>query len=292
MTLLNPATRSTLLLMAGAVMISFSGVWVKLADVGPTTAGFYRTFLGGLVLMAVVGLRRERLWHGPAPLAWAALAGVFFALDLTFWHRSVHLVGPGLSTILANFQVFCLAGVGAWFLGETVGPRLLAAIILAMAGLFLLVGLHHGWPGHDQAWGVAHGLLTALCYSAYILTLRKLQSLDRRPSALASLAVVSLVTAAIMVVEAPLQGESLIIPDAGSWLVLAAYGICGQVLGWVLITSGLTGVAASRAGLILLLQPTLSFIWDIIIFHRPTDALAWLGAGMTLVAIYLGSLRR
>ncbi|CAO0819763.1 hypothetical protein DFAR_1110033 [Desulfarculales bacterium] len=43
---------------------------------------------------------------------------VFFALELTFWHRSIHLLGSGLATILAEFQVFFLAGFGALFFGE------------------------------------------------------------------------------------------------------------------------------------------------------------------------------
>ena len=39
-------------------------------------------------------------------------AGVFFSLDLWFWHRSIIYIGPGLSTLLANFQVFILMLVG------------------------------------------------------------------------------------------------------------------------------------------------------------------------------------
>ena len=57
---------------------------------------------------------------------------------------------------------------------------------------------------------------------------------------------------------------------------------------WVLISSGLPGLAASRAGLLLLLQPTLAFVWDLVLFARPTSPIELLGAVMTLVAIYLG----
>ena len=51
-------------------------------------------------------------------------------------------------------------------------------------------------------------------------------------------------------------------------------------------------VEASRAGLILLLQPTLAFIWDVLFFARPTGVVDALGAGLALTAIYIGGTRR
>jgi drug/metabolite transporter (DMT)-like permease len=41
--------------------------------------------------------------------------------------------------------------------------------------------------------------------------------------------------------------------------------------------------------LILLLQPSLAFVWDVVLFDRPTQATEVLGAVLALVAIYLGA---
>ena len=60
-----------------------------------------------------------------------------FAADLWLWHRSILLVGPGLSTLLANTQVFFMALAGVWFYRERIGPRFVAGITLAFAGLWL-----------------------------------------------------------------------------------------------------------------------------------------------------------
>jgi drug/metabolite transporter (DMT)-like permease len=278
--------------MFGASMISFSAVFVKLAHVGPTMAGFYRVFFGGALLVAMVLIQRKRLWHGPRPFALAVAAGVFFALDLSFWHRSIHILGPGLSTILSNFQVFFMAGMGALLLGERLGPRLILGIPLAMAGLYLLVGLNFASLGEDYQRGVIFGLLTALCYGCYILTLRQLQSRADAPGRTASLTVVSLVTALVMGLEGWFQGESFVIPDAQSWAALVAYGLAGQVLGWVIIARGLPRISASLAGLLLLLQPTLAFVWDILFFAKPVDTAQGLGAALALAGIYLGATAR
>lgn len=105
-------------LLTGAVMISFSAVFVKLVSVSPATSAFYRMFFGGLILLGIVWWRKERVNLKASALAMLCVVAVFFALDLTFWHRSILYVGPGLATLLANFQVFVLAAVGVLVFGD------------------------------------------------------------------------------------------------------------------------------------------------------------------------------
>jgi drug/metabolite transporter (DMT)-like permease len=45
------------------------------------------------------------------------------------------------------------------------------------------------------------------------------------------------------------------------------------------------------SGFILLLQPALAFVWDVLLFQRPTSLVNWAGVFIVLVAIYLGSVR-
>ena len=48
-------------------------------------------------------------------------------------------------------------------------------------------------------------------------------------------------------------------------------------------------MSAARVGLILLLQPTLSYVWDVWFFHHPMTSTQIVGAVLALIAIYLGS---
>ena len=89
-----------------------------------------------------------------------------------------------------------------------------------------------------------------------------------------------------------LEGESFVIPDSKTWISLIAYGFVGQVLGWVLISRGIAKVDASRVGLVLLLQPSLSFIWDILFFKRPAGLIEILGCIIAITAIYMGSVTK
>ena len=49
-----------------------------------------------------------------------AAAGILFAADLFCWHQSIYFVGPGLSTLLGNFQVFLVALAGFILFSEKI----------------------------------------------------------------------------------------------------------------------------------------------------------------------------
>ncbi len=272
----------------GAVLISFSAVFVKLANVGPTVTGFYRMLFGGILLVIILLTRRECVWSGRRPFLLSLICGLVFALDLTLWHRSIHYVGPGLATILANFQVFFLAAFGVILLREKFEWKLTISILLAVVGLFLMVDIDFGNAEESYRMGVMLGLATATTYATFLLIFRKLQSEAGSRSSFPAIAVISLSAAAIMAPVAAIQGESFGIPDSTSMLVLVSYGLVGQVLGWVFISWGVPKIESSRVGLILLLQPTLAFIWDTLFFARVTTAIEILGGLIALGAIYLG----
>ena len=278
-------------LLSGAVMISFSAVFVKLSNVEPTVSAFYRMFFGGLLLGIIVLVLRKESWVGWRPLGLMFACSGFFALDLIVWHRSINYVGPGLATILANFQVFFLAAFGVIVYKERLTFRFLISVLLGLLGLILIVGPEWSDLGTVYRIGVLFGLMTALAYSFFLLILRELQSRWSTLSPLFTMAIISLATALLLASQTGMEKASFQIPDRKTWGCLVAYGVMGQVLGWVLITKGISKVDASRVGLILLLQPSLSFVWDILFFSRPTGLIEILGALLAITAIYSGSIR-
>ncbi|MGE4292466.1 MAG: DMT family transporter [Desulfovibrio sp.] len=289
-------------LLLGAVMISFSAVFVKLAHVSGDSAGFYRMFLGALGLLSVLAARAA-LDRGPVLprgrdlwrlLAGAALCGVFFALDIACWHSAIHVLGPGLATIIGNFQAVLVAAFAYFVQGERRGRRFYLAAPLALAGLWLMVGPQWNARGADYRFGVLLALSTAVFYTAYLLTLKRTLTPERvgRVDSMAVVFVISVSTALCMAALMLLRGESFAVPGTRDWLVLGAYGLFGQVLGWVLVSRGLALVGAAVAGLLLLLQPALSYLWDVLFFARPVSVLELSGAGVALLAIYLGATAR
>ncbi len=283
-------TNSPVLCMAmGAVLISFSGVWVKVAQVTPTISAFYRVLFGGIFLFTAAVLKGELQWKGLKHLFKGIVCGLIFALDLICWHTSIQYVGPGLATILGNFQVFLITAAGVIVLNETLQLKFILSLPLAVVGLFLIVGIHWDEFGGGYTIGIFLGLLTAVCYTGFLLLLRHLQSDQKDESVFYVIMLVSFIAALFLGAEALRSDAAFVIPDLQTGLALTALGLFSQAIGWILITNALPRIQASLAGMLLLLQPALAFGWDVISFHRETDLVNWAGVAVVLAAIYMGT---
>lgn len=279
------------MMIGGGAFISTTSVLVKFAHVPPTVSAFWRMLFGGVILsLALKALRqwramrlRDALWMLPPALA--------FATDLFFWHRSILDVGPGLATLLGNLQVFMMALAGVLLHREKLSWQFLLGLALAFGGLWLLIGQDWSKATHDYQIGVLFGVFTAFCYAAYMLSFRHAQ---RERSTLASsqlLATMSLLCAGVLAILCAAGGERFAIPDTQSLLALVALGLVGQCLGWVLISRAMPQLPTSLVGLLLLLQPVLAFLMDVVLFHRVTRPIEWVGLALSLCGIFVGSMR-
>ncbi|HEY0179962.1 MAG TPA: DMT family transporter, partial [Dokdonella sp.] len=279
-------------MIVGAAAISTTSLFVKVAGVGPTVSAFYRMAFGGLMLLAgLVALGRWRHVRR-ADLGWLLLPALAFAVDLIVWHRSILYVGPGLATLLGNFQVFLMALAGFVLYRERLGARFLLGLALALVGLYLLVGLDWAQVGARYRLGVVLGFATGVAYAVFMLSLRHAQRAGHVRLAPAQLlCVCSLLSALVLGAAAGFGGERLVIPDPRSAAALIGLAFFGQVFGWVLLTRAMPRLPASLIGLLLLLQPALSFVFDVVLFARPTRATDWIGVALSLLGIFVGSYR-
>ncbi|OOZ37167.1 DMT family transporter [Solemya velesiana gill symbiont] len=277
---------------AGATLISFSPVFVTVADVPAEASAFYRMFFGSLVMMGWLLLRHQRFQLSRGLWWILVLAGVFFSIDLACWHKSILIVGPGLSTLLANFQVFIMPLAGLWLFAESLHVRFFFGAALAMLGLWFQVGM--GWQGFSGEYqlGIVLGLIIAVAYSGYMISLRKVQGMEARRLPFENLTVASVICAMVLALLLLAQEQSFAIPNTKSLLALLAYGLFCQVVGWLLITSAIPRLKAMTVGLMLLLQPTLSWVWDMLFFGRVLSSLEAVGVALTLMGIYFGVTNR
>ncbi|MBI9075019.1 MAG: DMT family transporter [Desulfatibacillum sp.] len=292
---LSPELASMAKVFSGGVIISFSPVLFKISGASPTAGSFGRTIFGGIFLLILALIRKEkpfRALRGKGVLPLLSLCGILFCLDLEFWHVCIGYVGPGLATIITNFQAVILAVFGVILFKERVTPFLAISIIMAFVGLWFLVGVDVSALPRSMVIGVAWGLGAALWYSLYILAVRNSLGRMGKLPAVTNMAWISLATAFFVGVTALTRGADFSVGGASGFLILVVYGIGPQALGWLLISSGLPGMRASVAGLIILIQPTLAFVWDIVFFDLPAGPVRIAGAVLALAAIYMGSVGR
>jgi drug/metabolite transporter (DMT)-like permease len=279
------------LVVAGAVCIAFSGILVRLADVEPSTAAFYRCAFAVPPLAALAYWERRRYGSRGTRLRMLAwVAGAFFAADLILWHHSIEKVGAGLATVLGNVQVV-LVPLTAWLLlRERPTRQVLVAVPIVLAGVVLISGvIGTGAYGDDPTLGAVFGIFTAIAYAGFLLVLRAGSNDARRSSG--ALFHATLASAIVIVPAGLLLGELdfSISWEAAGWLLVLA--LTSQVLGWLLITAALPQVPASLSSVVLTLQPVMAVVLAMILVDEDPSTVQLLGILVVVGGIVLATAR-
>lgn len=283
---------SVLMVLAGSVLIAWSGIFVRLADLPPATAAFLRCAYAVPLLVALAWWwrrsgRSDAMTRGQ--LGWAIFAGIAFGADLVLWHVAIGAVGAGLATVLGNTQVF-LFPFAAWLVWRERPTRRQAAVLPALViGIVLISGIIGADTyGDDPLLGVTTGLLTAVAYAGFLVGMRA-GSPARGGTPVNTLAVATAVAAAFSAVSGLILGDFDPTPTwpAHGWMLLLAWAC--QVLAWLLISGSLAHVRAARVSILLLVQPLTALVLGVLVLAEDPSIAQWIGAGALLLGVVLGA---
>jgi drug/metabolite transporter (DMT)-like permease len=133
--------------------------------------------------------------------------------------------------------------------------------------------------------GDGFGVVTAMFYAWYLLTVKRLRDLGA--ATLRLMAVTTTLTTAILLPVALASGEAMVPASAQGWLVLLGLAWITHAGGQGLITYALAHLPAAFSSVGLLLQPVLAaaFAWTLL--GEPLVALQVAGGAVVLAGIYL-----
>ena len=269
--------------------IAFSGIFYRFAAVPAESAALFRCLYGLPILVALGWVEHRR--QGDLPrrtILVSAIAGLFFAADLGFWHHAIEFVGAGLATVTANLQVI-VVGIVAWLaFGEKPSRATLLAVPIVLVGVVLISGVVGGDAyGTNPALGAILGLLTAAAYGGYLLAIRR-GGLDGGRVA-GPLAISTFSTAVASFVAGALIGELELAPTwpAHGWLIV--YGLTSQSLGYLLISISLPRLPAVLTSIILLSQPVATVALSMVLLDETPSVIQLLGVVLVVGGIGLAT---
>lgn len=291
-------------LFAGAIGIGFAPIFVRLSEVGPSATAFYRVLIALPFLFLATHFeprplpgnasRDQRDRRGPlntltpklnkrlSKTLWpCALAGLFFAGDLAFWHWSIKLTSVANATLLTNCApFFVMLGARALF-GERITPLLIFGLVVTAAGSSMLVGASFQ-VAQQHLLGDLLAFITAGFYGGYLLTVKYLR---RDYSTARILAWSGMVSCLALVLIAALSGETMWTNSWRGWLVLFGLGIISHLGGQGLIGWALAHLPAGFSSVGLLLQPVVAAMLAWLLLSEPLSALQTAGGLVILLGI-------
>ena len=261
------------------------GPWlVRLADVGPVAAAFWRLALA-LPFLAWLALRQQRgrAFPGWATVGAVALGGLFFAADLAAWHEGILRTKLANATLFGNFASLLFAVYGFVLVRTLPGRMQSLALLLAAGGSALLLGGSFELSPRNFS-GDLLALLAGLFYFFYLI------AIDRARRATAPFPVLAIATAAgvlpILLFSLAI-GEQVIPRD---WTPVIMLAVTSQLLGQGLLVYAMGHLSPVVVGLCFLTQPVVSAAIGWAVYEErftDSDALGALAICVALVLIRL-----
>lgn len=275
-----PALGFVALILAN-IALAFGPWFVRLADVGPVAAGFWRItlaipFLAALSLAA--GARPVRMPGGLWLLI--AVGGVAFAADLASWHLGIVRTTMANATLFGNSAILIYPLYGflvarAW---PSRGQGI--ALLLAAVGAGLLMGRSYQVDPRNLA-GDLLCIVAGILYTVYFIMMAKVRE-TMRP--LPALTLASCATALPLLVFAVLLGECV---WPGHWSALLGLALVSQVFGQGCMIYALGRMSPLIVGIALLIQPIVAGAVGWIAYGERLQGADWIGVALVAVALVL-----
>lgn len=269
-------------LIAGNAALASGPLFVRLADVGPVAAGFWRLALA-LPFLMLLAMRQGGFagLRGQPGALWLAIAGgTFFAADLAAWHIGIGMTKMANATLFGNAASLIMAAVTLVIARRLPSGAEALALLLAFAGALLLLR-SSGEQGEARLIGDLLCLLAGVLYAGYML------SMQRARGVLASWPTLALSTAAGVIpllLFALALGEQIM---PGNWGPIVALAFTSQLIGQGLIIYALPHFSALVVGLTLLTQPALAAMIGWLVYDERLTALDLTGGVMLAAALVL-----
>ncbi len=145
----------------------------------PATVVFWRCAFGALAMLATCAALGQ-LKQGAInrrQLAFAILGGIALVLNWTLLFAAYKHASIAVATVTYHVQPFMLVALGALLFGEKLTADRLGWLLLAFAGMVLIVAGQQSGGGDDYLLGVALALGAALMYAIAAAIVKQLAAL-------------------------------------------------------------------------------------------------------------------
>lgn len=277
-------------LIVGCIIFGMGSIIVAHVPVGAYAIAFWRLLVATFLFVLLARHFGQKCPRSRKTIRNALISGVFLAFDLALWHESIYAVGPGISTLLNSLQIFFLAAIGYFWFNEKQSPLQLFSLILAIIGVALIASPEFG-HNSKALWGFISGIVSGGMLAGSMVFIRKSHESER--VAIFPLMILICGGGVItLIIPALIFDFGHLYPTTWQdWGWIFIYGAVMQCFAWGLIAYSVPLLSLALTGLLLLFEPVAALVIDYFILNKPINAMQWSGAALTMLAIYLGSLK-
>ena len=246
-----------------------------------------RTLIGSLLLIAIFFIAREKLtfYKYKTQSIFLAVSGIAMGTSWIFLYEAYDEIGVSLASLAYYCGPVIVMILSPFLFGEKLTRIKVCSFLVVLVGIFLVNGT--AFENGVSVWGLACGLLSAVCYSLMVMFNKKANDITGLENSMLQLFVAFLTVAIFVGIK---QGYRMEI-DTQSIIPILVLGLLNTGIGCYFYFSSIGKLPVQTVAICGYLEPLSAVVFSVIFLKETMLPIQIIGAVLIIGGAILGEIR-
>ena len=270
------------------LLFGSNGIVASLIHLSSYEIVLLRTLIGSLLLIAIFFIAREKLtfYNYKTQSIFLAVSGLAMGTSWIFLYEAYDEIGVSLASLAYYCGPVIVMILSPFLFGEKLTRIKVCSFIVVLVGIFLVNGT--AFENGVSVWGLACGLLSAVCYSLMVMFNKKAKDITGLENSMLQLFVAFLTVAIFVGIK---QGYRMEI-DTQSIIPILVLGLLNTGIGCYFYFSSIGKLPVQTVAICGYLEPLSAVVFSVIFLKETMLPIQIIGAVLIIGGAMLGEYRK
>ena len=270
------------------LLFGSNGIVASLIHLSSYEIVLLRTLIGSLLLIAIFFIAREKLtfYKYKTQSIFLAVSGIAMGTSWIFLYEAYDEIGVSLASLAYYCGPVIVMILSPILFGEKLTKIKVCSFLVVLVGIFLVNGT--AFENGVSVWGLACGLLSAVCYSLMVMFNKKAKDITGLENSMLQLFVAFLTVAIFVGIK---QGYRMEI-DTQSIIPILVLGLLNTGIGCYFYFSSIGKLPVQTVAICGYLEPLSAVLFSVIFLKETMLPIQIIGAVLIIGGAMLGEYRK
>ena len=270
------------------LLFGSNGIVASLIHLSSYEIVLLRTLIGSLLLIAIFFITREKLtfYKYKTQSIFLAVSGIAMGTSWIFLYEAYDEIGVSLASLAYYCGPVIVMILSPFLFGEKLTRIKVCSFLVVLVGIFLVNGT--AFENGVSVWGLACGLLSAICYSLMVMFNKKANDITGLENSMLQLFVAFLTVAIFVGIK---QGYRMEI-DTQSIIPILVLGLLNTGIGCYFYFSSIGKLPVQTVAICGYLEPLSAVLFSVIFLKETMLPIQIIGAVLIIGGAMLGEYRK
>ena len=270
------------------LLFGSNGIVASLIHLSSYEIVLLRTLIGSLLLIAIFFIAREKLtfYKYKTQSIFLAVSGIAMGTSWIFLYEAYDEIGVSLASLAYYCGPVIVMILSPFLFGEKLTKIKVCSFLVVLVGIFLVNGT--AFENGVSVWGLACGLLSAVCYSLMVMFNKKAKDITGLENSMLQLFVAFLTVAIFVGIK---QGYRMEI-DTQSIIPILVLGLLNTGIGCYFYFSSIGKLPVQTVAICGYLEPLSAVLFSVIFLKETMLPIQIIGAVLIIGGAMLGEYRK